>query len=170
MKKIAVDVEGVLADSYTFVRGELPEETMQSWGFPSEDMKEKFLGKITEGWKNDTDSIPLVTEHAPYSIKILYNLYNVDIVTARTNADKEIINWLDKNNILYDGFVSTKTYKERLGYDVYIDDNPHMIGKDINLYLHNQPWNRNADAQNRVNSITEAAAQIVSNDENICRG
>jgi 5'(3')-deoxyribonucleotidase len=169
MKKIAIDVEGVLADSYTFVRGEVPEESMETWGFPSEEIKEQFLGRITKGWKNEAESIPLVTDHAPHATRILNSLYNVDIVTARTNADEQIISWLNDNNIHYNGFVSTKTYKERLGYDVYIDDNPHMVGEDTDLFLHDQPWNSQVNAENRVYSITEAAAQIISNDKNISR-
>lgn len=167
MKKIAVDVEGVLADSYTFVRGTIPEENMQTWGFESDEMKELFLDTLTDGWHNEWEEIGLVTSSAPHAVRILHQLYDVDIVTARTNADEEIIQWLEMNNVPYEGFVSTKTYKERLGYDIYIDDNPHMAGENIELYLHDQPWNKHVDPKNRVNSVAHAASEIISNDSNL---
>jgi 5'(3')-deoxyribonucleotidase len=163
--KIAVDVEGVLADSHAVARKEMSKEILNSWGFPDKDTEEKFLNLLSNEWHNNWENINKVTETASYGVKILNSLYHVDIVTARTDADDEILNWLDQNNIEYEGFVSTKTYKERLGYDIYIDDNPHMVGKDIDLYLHDQPWNRDSNANNRVNSITQAAAQIIMNDE-----
>lgn len=164
MKKIAVDVEGVLADSYQFARGNIPKEEMESWGFTSEEMKEEFLDVLTDGWNNKWRELNTVTPSSAHAVQILNEIYSVDIVTARTNADEEIIQWLDYNNIPYQGFVSTKTYKERLGYDIYIDDNPHMVGKDINLYLHDQPWNQHVDAENRVSSVVEATAEIIIND------
>lgn len=163
--KIAVDVEGVLADSHAVARREMSKEILNSWGFPDKETEEKFLNLLSNEWHNNWENINKVTDTASYGVKILNSLYHVDIVTARTDADDEILNWLDQNNIKYEGFVSTKTYKERLGYDIYIDDNPHMVGKDIDLYLHDQPWNRDSNADNRVKSITQAAAQIIMNDE-----
>lgn len=163
--KIAVDVEGVLADSHAVARREMSKDVLNSWGFPDKETEQKFLDLLSDEWHNNWEDIDKVTETASYGVKILNCLYHVDIVTARTDADDEILNWLDQNNIEYEGFVSTKTYKERLGYDIYIDDNPHMVGKDIDLYLHDQPWNRDRSAENRVNSITQAAAQIIMNDE-----
>lgn len=167
MKQIAVDVEGVLADSQAFAKGNIPEVEMQSWGFSTKEIEQEFLDTLTDGWHNKWKTIDLVTPSAPYAVTILDNLYNVDIVTARTNADEEIINWLEYYDIPYSGFVSTKTYKERLGYDIYIDDNPHMAGEDIELYLHDQSWNSHVEAENRVGSVAEAVAEIVSNDKNL---
>lgn len=163
--KIAVDVEGVLADSHAVARREMSKAVLNSWGFPDKETEEKFLNLLSDEWHNNWENINKVTDTASYGVKILNSLYHVDIVTARTDADDEILNWLDQNNIEYEGFVSTKTYKERLGYDIYIDDNPHMTGKNIDLYLHDQPWNRDSNADNRVNSITQAAAQIIMDDE-----
>ena len=165
MKKIAVDVEGVLADSHAVARKEFDDDILNSWGFPNKETENKFLNLLSNEWHNNWEDIDLVTETAPYGVKILNELYDLDIVTARTDADEEILNWLDQNNIEYQGFVSTKTYKERLGYDIYIDDNPHMVGEDITLFLHDQPWNSNVEPQNRVNSVAQAAAQIIMNDE-----
>lgn len=169
MKTIAVDVEGVLADSHKYARRlpeeELPPEEMESWGFSNEKYANTFLSALSEGWHNEWDSIDPVTESNRMAMVLLNNFFEVDIVTARTNADSEIKSWLSKHNIPYNNFISTKTYKEELGYDVYIDDNPHMVDAGVNLYLHDQPWNKHVKANKRIRNLLEACAHLIVNEE-----
>jgi hypothetical protein len=168
-KTIAVDVEGVLADSHEYARRlseeELPEEEMKSWGFSNDEYMNTFLGALSDGWHNDWESIAPVTESNRMAMILLNEFFEVHIVTTRTNADDEIKSWLSKHEIPYDEFHSTKTYKEDLGYDSYVDDNPHMVDSGVDLYLHDQSWNKHVRANKRVRNLLEAATHLIINEE-----
>lgn len=161
MEKIAVDVEGVLADSQSKAEDVIPDEEMKEWGFSTEEYLNLFMERLSTAWQDEWKSISEVNPDNKYAVNILNNFYQVDIVTARIDSDEEIKNWLDMHNIKYNDFISTKTYKEQLNYDYYIDDNPHMVNKGIDLFFYDQSWNKSSDANKRVESVSEVAAYLI---------
>lgn len=164
---IALDVEGVLADSHAYAlnHSQLTEDDFSKWGFDTEERKRIFLNTLTKTWHERWEDIPMTHPLNAAGSHLLSKYFNVDIVTARTNADDEIQFWLEEKDISYDNFISTDTYKERLDYDIYIDDNPHMTELDIDLYLVDKSWNRHRNAEKRVRNVIEAATHIIINYE-----
>jgi len=89
---------------------------------------------------------PLIP-NIPYILNKLHEKSKIYIVTSSVGADKEIIGWLKKNNIVYDRLVHVKKDNDKLNVeaDVFIEDNPHLAmelkkaGKFVILLK--QPWN-----------------------------
>lgn len=107
-----------------------------------------YFSKAWGDWKN----LHPTERHLKQKTKMLNNLCSVDVVTAVIPEHMDDIRkWLDYNNIIYGDLVRS-TEKEKLDYDIYIDDASKNI---IKIYeagkiglLYNQAWNR--DVQNQV--------------------
>jgi len=147
--KVAMDVEGVLADicmswiihyGYLFTKSEITDWEFKNVGITIGRFLEETIvvwkqGKVVPEEFNLPDKMPRL----PF-----------DIVTARKGVDLEIVNWLENYRINYDNFVVSRssTSKPLLCYDVYIDDNPYMyknLQKGQTQILYDQPWNQDCE-------------------------
>lgn len=147
MAEIALDLEGVCADTLGATIREsdnLTEAHRQEWGFP-DGLLEEFLEISQTLWEDEQEKIPLLEPNVPFLVEKLRREHEVHLVTNRHGADEGILSWLDRQGITVDGFESNPngTVKAELGYDIYIDDNPGMIGEDNgdHLYLIAHPYN-----------------------------
>ncbi|MEM3915403.1 MAG: hypothetical protein QW572_00065 [Candidatus Nitrosocaldus sp.] len=156
MMRIAVDVDGVLADiisvwlTYYNERHKLPlsKEQIQRWDFWKSIgyTAERFYEELAICWK-EWLRVPAIEDGIANSIAMLRSLGKVDIVSAQIAKDY-VRRWLEHNNIIYDDYVSVArgVDKADLAYDAFIDDSPSnaerisSMGKLVLLY--DQPWNR----------------------------
>ncbi|MEM4611343.1 MAG: hypothetical protein QXS95_01180 [Candidatus Nitrosocaldus sp.] len=156
MMKIAVDVDGVLADiisvwlTYYNERHDssLSKEQIQRWDFWKSIgySAERFYSELATCWK-EWHKVPVMEDGIANSIATLRSLGKVDIVSAQMAKDY-VKMWLDHNKIIYDDYVSVTrgVDKADLAYDAFIDDSPinaeriSSMGKLVLLY--DQPWNR----------------------------
>jgi len=79
----------------------------------------------------------------------------MDIVTANNESNKKYLEkFLQKYNVAYDNIIFEEN-KEKLYYDVTIDDSPinaqRIFDAGKSVFLYNQPWNRNITSQNTEN-------------------
>lgn len=155
MKKIALDVEGTLADVHTpFIK---KYNGKYGTNYTIEDIKnydlsgvepslEEFLEETTLQWKEDWRNIPPTERNLSGKIWELWNLdgVSIDIVTSRKECEEEMEKWLHTEEIPYSDFL-VESEKYKLGYDFYIDDNPGLAGKVGGLILYHRPWNEDVD-------------------------
>ncbi|MFP3288832.1 MAG: hypothetical protein RXO35_00110 [Candidatus Micrarchaeota archaeon] len=152
---IAVDVDGVLADSIKQMLRIIEEETgvkkteeeikhydLSDIGLP----REYIMYAFRKAWM-EYEKIKLVDPNIPYILKKLHEQAIIYIVTSSIGADNEIIGWLEMNNIVYDKLVHVKKDNEKLSVeaDVFIEDNPYLaieldkVGKSVIVLQ--RPWN-----------------------------
>lgn len=97
-------------------------------------------------------------------IRQVADVEELSIVTARENVDKELKHRLRELGISkrVDNVIIEKE-KEKLGFDIYIDDHPKLHerlenGKQL---IVDQPWNRREPrSQKRIEKISEATEVI----------
>lgn len=152
--KIALDLEGVLADTkHVVVHSDDNPLTLKNyykWGFSQEDY-EIFRRESHNAWVHRWKDIPTVEPNLSLFVSKLNELGTVDILTRRTGVDEEVRNWLDLHNIEYNEFIPTDTNKSEFDYDEFIDDNPMMIGEVGSQLLRDRLWNRSVDTVSEVN-------------------
>ena len=177
--KIALDVDGVLADvikswlNYSnSIRPEIFKHDITDWDFWKKFKINRydFYSELSSCWKN-WNSIPPTEENLPSVTKILSNIGQVDIVTARERStDSFVKNWLDHHKISFDNYVSVidGPMKADLDYDVFIDDSPlnamKFLKHNKKVILYSQPWNQHiSDSQiHRISNLSEATKKIKS--------
>jgi len=172
--KIAVDVDGVLADIHTAVFQVLglpyTWRDVKRWDF-FEDLgidKQDFWDAYRYVWDKRWDLIRLVDPDAVTVLQKLSKYHRIDIVTCR---DKNLMRgtaiWLALKRIPYDNLVilPPKCDKSQLkDYDVIIDDNPELV-KDPRLILFVRPWNEHvARGVRRIYSFKDLYYLIRPND------
>ena len=165
MMKIAVDVDGVLLDiitPYTKLYNQLcnatyKKEGVKKWEFYLDwNLTEEEVFKVFYKIYNNAISVSLTDKEAPKYLQLLDQEHEVDIVSARSfkfkSQLKEKLNQCGiAKGIHYKKLilVDPKPYdlKLQLNYDIFIDDNPHLVdlikekAKSV-LLLFDQPWNR----------------------------
>ena len=177
--KIALDVDGVLADvikswlNYSnSIRPEIFKHDITDWDFwkKSKINRYDFYSELSSCWKN-WNSIPPTEENLSSVTKILSNIGQVDIVTARERStDSFVKNWLDHHKIFFDNYVSVidGPMKADLDYDVFIDDSPlnamKFLKHNKKVILYTQPWNQHIsdDKIHRILNLSEATEKIKS--------
>lgn len=186
MKKIALDIDGVLLDSINrFCEifnlkydSAYKEEDITDWEFFNDwNITEKEFYEIFYEIYQDTN-LSLIDVDAPKYLRVLNKKYDIDIVTA-SSAQSSVfllknLNVVGiKKDIHYKNLinVSPKPYDIKLqyDYDIYIDDNPNLVksikflGQKI-LLLFDQPWNRITHSNTnifRVNSWREIFKKLI---------
>ena len=148
---IALDVEGVLADSHLAAqqRSDVLDESTSpptTWDFPTDEHYDEFMRVTAEAWDNDWADIPPVEYGLGEAVSRMALFHNVDIVTHRTGHDDAIQNWLHKYGIEYENFISTDQQKTLVGnHDVHIDDSPNVVDDVLdagrNIMLVERPYN-----------------------------
>lgn len=165
--KIAVDVEGTLADihkvfvDYVNIRFESKLKQLNCYPFISEDItrwdwgdKARSLGLSAtdcvnlsgELWQTQSHLVPLTEDKLVRNLTELSKKYELHIVTARKIGAEQIKDWLADHRIPYKKFVY-EMQKELLDYPIYIDDDPTLSERVSNSHqvqlLYDRPWNAN---------------------------
>ena len=179
MMKIALDVDGVLADviaswlNYSnSIRSEIAKHQITSWDFWKEFDIDRydFYTELNTCWKNWI-AIPTTEKNLASVTASLAEIGHVDIVTARERStDSFVKSWLTHHDIAYDDYVSVidGPMKADLDYDVFIDDSPLNAEKFLKnkkkVILYSQPWNKHVSGNNihRVSNLSEAIKKIQS--------
>lgn len=164
MKRIALDLDGVLVDAmgkfveiWNKIRGDHKTiNDITQFGFYKDwSMSEAVFWTFFDLCKNE--ELDAIDPKAPKYAKKLLKQYDLDIVTARKESERGLVEET-LNNIgmfegeHYDNIVITPRLehspKINYNYDIYIDDNPNLA-KDVKalfpngpaLLLWQQPWN-----------------------------
>ncbi|MEM1942824.1 MAG: hypothetical protein QXO30_03620 [Candidatus Caldarchaeum sp.] len=184
--RIAVDVDGVLADLagmiikiYREETGvEIPREAITEWEFwhRLSMTRQQFMELIIKSWSRWREIKPTEDDIA----EDVMSLARHGVVDVLTQRPAETINhvklWLKHHGVVYRSFtwVPLKSTKLSFFYDVYIDDSPRLAEQFPHssrvLLLYDQPWNRDVRTRNnimRVSSLDEAAKLIETGVANV---
>jgi len=175
--RIALDVEGVLADSHaaTAARSDMLDEQHvppQNYDFGDQDLIDEYMHVSSNVWHNHTHEIPPMQEGLWKATRTLNRLHDVDILTARVGQDDKVRTWLDAYNVHYDTFISTqhpRDNKTEYGdYDVHIDDSPDVTADVVEagqyMLLVDRPYNQGIEDSSLVQRVSgvSAAADLLS--------
>jgi uncharacterized HAD superfamily protein len=164
--KIAVDVDGVLADIHTAIFKYLgmpyTYRDVKRWDFFNDFdglNAEIFWDAYRKLWSQRWDLIPLVDVDCVEVLRDLSKRHRIDVVTCR---DAELVRgtciWLALRRIPYEDFVllprnGDKTRLDK--YDVFIDDNPAMAKDRRRLILFSRPWNASVSRVRRIGGFRD---------------
>jgi len=172
--KIALDVEGVLADPTTpwlkdynaRYQDNLTVNDIMGWNFRNSPFKvsiEDFIVQKSYLWKENWVKIPPTEPDLSTKTKLLHQKHKVDIVSTSKIDMEEILKWLNSNSIYYSDskfldFSRDTSGKSHLNYDVFIDDNPLLANeltkkKSSRLLLYDRPWNRGVEENEYVKRV-----------------
>ncbi len=175
MLRIALDVDGVLADTMRlWLRlwnkrsgQKLGYDELVEWDFWKRlrISGEEFMELMKKAWTMWRE-LPPTEPNLSKKVSMLKSFGRVDIVTARPReVEKYTLRWLEAHRIPYDGYIWMRSsgVKATLDYDVFIDDSPLMVDgcamRARLLLLYDRPWNRgileNVHVR-RVKSLDEA--------------
>lgn len=138
---VALDVESTLADInapfleiYNDRYGtDHHRHEIDSWEWVIDELEDgEYMAITEENWRYRPLDIPPCELALGWTIEKLARIARVDVVTARTGVDEEIIDWMAYHGIHqgehYDEFVAVHRdeTKADLGYEVFIDDKPGL--------------------------------------------
>jgi uncharacterized HAD superfamily protein len=165
--RIAVDLDGVLADTITEFCEILNQRKFTD--FTPEDIvkweawqltgltRNEFLRTLDQAWF-EWEKIPPTERNLTEKVRELKRYGTVDVVTGRSSRTvSQAISWLRKQSIPYDDFVRTESTraKAKLPYDVFIDDSAdlmQLIASRLDGWgiMYTQPWNRRVGPMPRI--------------------
>jgi len=174
--KIAIDIDGVLLDIivvYCEIYNErygtnYQKKDVTRWDFFKVwNITEEAAFNIFYEIYADSMNVPFIDENAPKIMKRLFELYDVDIVSARLPEYRSsIVDKLNFHNIRqgiqYEELILLhhKPYDIKLkqNYDVYVDDNPNLVEpikqlENRTLLLYDQPWNQESVCEKNVHRV-----------------
>ena len=163
--RVALDLEEVLADTIeeaTRSTDKLDEGDFDSWDLEGY-VWQVYMGVSDALWRHDPLSIPPVEDALDEKVaSVRSSVDELDIVTARLHVNDGIERWLTHHGIEYDDLLTPDVPKYELEYDVYIDDNPDMVG-ECRLFLRDHPHNEHVDCNSykscdRIGSMGDAPA------------
>lgn len=164
MSKIALDVESTLADSNEAALQSTDkldrEQLLGEWDLDDYTWQ-VYMGVTDAIWRHKPEVIPPEEPCLDEYVSALAEDNEVHILTGREYVDEQIVWWLDHHGIEYDSFTSTGDNKCDYDYDVFIDDNPRMVGDCRRLFLRHKPWNADIDTMkyksvDRIHSLAGA--------------
>jgi len=168
MMKVSFDVESVLAEPNEPVldaTDRLEREQIEGTWFNNEEDSlglQIYMGVSDAIWRHSPHTIPPEEPNIAEHVEQVYDSVDqLDIVTHRQHVDEQVIWWLEHHDVPYDDFISTDTPKNDLDYDVWVDDNPNLVG-ECRLLLRHQPWNDTVDTDrmkscDRIHTLADAA-------------
>lgn len=175
MLRIALDVDGVLADTMrTWISlwnrssdRKLSYEDLSEWDFWRRlgISSGEFMRLMNEAWRL-WRRIPETEPNLSEKVSRLKSLGKLDILTARPRGtEKYTLKWLEAHRIPYDDYVwiESSRLKASLDYDAFIDDSPLIVDGCVIrrrlLLLYDRPWNRRVPEGRhvrRIKSLDEA--------------
>lgn len=177
---IALDVEGVLADSHraTERRSDLLDADTcppPDWDFHTEEHYEEFMHVSQNLWHNHAHHIPPMVEDLWRASRRLNRHHDVDIVTHRTNVDRQVQEWLGGYGVEYDEFNVAQGHKTDVDeYDVHVDDSQNVVDDAVGdhrvVLLVDRPYNDSVDCTHRrVRRVADvhAAAELLSDPDTV---
>jgi len=180
---IALDVEGVLADSHAATAERSDElEPHQcpppNWDFESDEHYDEFMHVSQNLWHNHAHHIPPMEAGLWKATRSMNRLHDVDIVTHRSNVDNQVKEWLSGYNIDYNDIHFARGHKTDVGdHDVLVDDSPNVardgIENNTHVLLVNRPYNENVSGLDsryvrRVSGV-RAASEVLRDRDYINR-
>jgi uncharacterized HAD superfamily protein len=165
--RIAVDLDGVLADTITSFCRILNKRYFTHFTVESFDRwnawqnagisEDEFFRTLDEAWF-DWKNIPAMEENLSEKVTHLSKFGRVDIVTGRSPETVPYANsWLEEHHIPFDTFIRTQSTnaKVKLSYDLFVDDSADLMALiastlDSHGILYTQPWNRKAPEMPRI--------------------
>jgi uncharacterized HAD superfamily protein len=164
--KIAVDVDGVLANIYDPIftllgRRDLTSRDVKSWDFFADLQVDRraFWDAYKRLWK-EFHLIPLIEKDSPKILAELRRSFEIHIMPSRPKGTRlGTLQWLEYHQICYDKIIflppsADKTKMLSLDNYLYlVDDNPAFV-KDERVILFDQPWNQGVRAR-RIRSLKE---------------
>jgi 5'(3')-deoxyribonucleotidase len=158
--KIAVDLDGVLAESMT-VWCEIANkeygtsfkmEDLDSWSWwrKSPVSKDDFYRILDESW-DYWEKIPPTEPDIARKVARIESFGDLDVVTGRSKRTVDAArDWIDSQKVRYRNFIRVLGWRDKilLDYDVYIDDAPDLmplVSRSPTAWavLYDRPWNRN---------------------------
>jgi hypothetical protein len=175
--RIALDVEGVLADTHAVTAEhsdllDADEVPPQNYDFEhlGQEHYDEYMHVSQNLWHNHNHRIPPMQDGLWKATRTLNNLHDVDILTARTGVDRQVQDWLDGYNVRYNEFIVTddpRSDKTEYGdYDVHIEDSPQVTMDALTerrwVVLVDRPYNLHIGGSRvrRVSGVTEAASML----------
>lgn len=174
-KRVAIDVEGVLADIHRVFIREFNEEYDATYSFEDIDTSRwewvgelggfsTFMSITDEAWETPETIPPLESGIGPEIRRLADAGYEVDIVTARQGVDEHIQWWLSDHDITdYDQFHAVSHTKAEMGYTFYIDDRPGLadeLSEGQHQYVRSHPWNRSISPHPRATPVSTVHAAV----------
>lgn len=165
--RIAVDLDGVLADTITeFCRilnqrkstNFAPEDIVKWEGWQITGLtRDEFLRTLDEAWFG-WERISPTEQNLGEKVGQLKRFGKVDVVTGRSSRTvSQAISWLREHEIPFDDFVRTESTraKAKLAYDVFIDDSAdlmQLLASRLDGWgiIYTQPWNRRVGTMPRI--------------------
>jgi uncharacterized HAD superfamily protein len=173
--RIALDVEGVLANSHaaTAEKSDVLDERHtppQNYDFDGQDLIDEYMHVSHNVWYNHNHTIPPMEDGLREATQQLQHHHDVDIVTSRTGVDRKVREWLEGYNVAYDDLIITdhpRSNKTEYGdHDVHIEDSPEVTADALEMgravFLVDRPYNEGIDYDRvwRVSGVTEAAEML----------
>ena len=160
---VAVDIDGVLADTHSAVFRKLglnlTIENITKYDFFDEIgiTRKEFWRTYKELWSQQYQVIPLIEPDAPTIIAELRKTFSIAIVSTRPKETwSGTVAWLKLRGIQYDELrlLPPKTDKATLEYSIIVDDNPELAQRCKNVIVYDRPWNRTVHGR-RIRSLKE---------------
>lgn len=146
--RIAVDLDGVIAETHGAVVEEINQE--EDSDHRLEDIRDyhmettpftfqKFKKVARKLWRNH--EISLTSDKVPQHLERIGEKHHLDIVTARHDVEKKILEeWAEKQNLPHNSLIVDDKKTQR-DYDLLIDDCPRYVGRGMNLLFYHRPYN-----------------------------
>ncbi len=167
MLRIAVDLDGTLADTMTpwcelcnkEYGTRLTVNDLTDWGAwrVAGISRDEFFQLLDKAWF-EWERIPPVEEALGKKVSAVAKLGMVDVVTGRSiRTVPSAKNWLKRHSIPYRRFVRVGSMEDKipLDYDVFVDDSP-MIFEPVTIrpgryvIAYSRPWNAGIPTLKRV--------------------
>jgi len=160
---VACDLDLTLArttETAAKLLGVDPPLTFSSYTEPFERFgKAAYLNAIWHSWTIRPNEIPpMETDVAEQTARLQEATQTFDVVTAHPSGmmgvDEGKQAWLERHGVSYDSYRSVEGDKQQLGYDYYIDNNPHLVERvneypsDATVLLYDQPHNAERSSAN----------------------
>jgi len=135
--RIALDMESVLVDTFGYFLPvynnefgtEYERHDIDNWHWVRTEIEMHDFNRIVnEGWRDC--AFDPAEDALPETVSIIGDdpRFHIDVVTARTGVDSEMLSWLSKHEITeFNNFHSVDVSKATLDYELFIDDNPTLV-------------------------------------------
>lgn len=178
---ISLDVEGVLANThermlkiYNEEHGtEYTFEDIDDWDWVRDEIEfSEFMEIVRRGWNITPRQVRAFESHLGEVAHNLTHLGELDIVTERLGCKVGMREWFEEHGITeYNQLrtVNPGTSKADLGYDIYIDDKPHLadeISDEQIVCLIRRPYNTHKRASQdgvmKAETVHEASVKLLN--------